>query len=127
MRVKLFEAFNTDEYYQEITFYDYCDLTDNSSQDYDCLLTDEEKLWIEKNIQVEHWRYSNHKDIVQTTDVPRDIAIGVSSNDSGVFRFLYKIEDDYFVCGLYGDDHYIYYKCDQFDGLKKLLNDKGII
>ena len=143
--IRLFEGFNTDEYYVKITFDEYLDLKSESSEGYDCLLTDKEKLWIEKNLPIECWQYSSNEDIVETSDVSRDIAIGASSvsttgiqwvgrpalrcagNGSGKFRFLYKLEDDYFVCILIEDEGMTYYKCDQFEGLLMLLKDKGII
>ena len=122
--IRLFEVFESDEYYVKITYDEFLDLTDESSEGYDCLLTDKEKLWIEKNLTVEYWQYSNHEDIIETSCRPRDIAIGASSNGSGTFRYLYKIEDDYFVCSLNEDEGITYYKCDQWEGLVKLLNDK---
>jgi len=125
--IRLFEGFNTDEYYIKITFDEYSDLRDESSEGYDCLLTDKEKLWIEKNLPIECWQYSSNEDIVETSDVSRDIAIGASSNGSGKFRFLYKLEDDYFVCILNEDEGITYYKCDQWEGLLMLLKDKKVI
>jgi hypothetical protein len=125
--IRVFEGFGED-YYVKIDYMDFFDLTEESSEGYDCLLTDREKLWIEKNLPIEYWQYSNHEDIVKTTDVPRDIAIGVSAaHGSGGFRFVYKIEDDYFVCSLNEKGGITYYKCDQFEGFIKLLTDKNVI
>ena len=84
--IRLFEGFNTDEYYIKITFDEYSDLRDESSEGYDCLLTDKEKLWIEKNLPIECWQYSSNEDIVETSDVSRDIAIGASSNRKMTYR-----------------------------------------
>ena len=125
--IRLFEGFNTDEYYVKITFDEYLDLESESSEGYDCLLSDREKLWIEENLPVEYWQDSNNEDIVGSGRLRRDIAIGVSSNGSGKFLFLYKIEDDYFLCGLNEDEGITYYKCDQWEGLLMLLKDKKVI
>ena len=141
--IRLFEGFNTDEYYVKITYDEQLDLSSESSEGYDCLLTDREKLWIEENLPVEYWQDSNNEDIRPWPDAPlptrlrRDIAIGASSNGSGKFLFLYKIEDDYFLCGLNEDEGMLfqesppsflaYYKCDQFEGLLMLLKDKKVI
>jgi len=132
--IRLFEGFSNDEYYVKITFEEYCDLRDESSEGYDCLLTDKEKLWIEENLPVEYWKCNNNEDIPPPTRL-RDIAIGSSSNGSGKFLFLYKIEDDYFLCGLNEDEVPLslslqgitYYKCDQWEGLLMLLKDKKVI
>jgi hypothetical protein len=132
--IRMFEGFR-DDYYVKIDYMDFFDLTEESSEGYDCLLTDREKLWIEKNLPIEYWQYSNHEDIVsqyvkdlKTTAIPRDIAIGVSAaHGSGGFRFVYKIEDDYFVCSLNEEGGITYYKCDQFEGFIKLLTDKNVI
>jgi hypothetical protein len=57
----------------------------------------------------------------------RDIAIGVDGAQPSKFRYIYKIEDDYFVCSLNEEGGITYYKCDQFEGFIKLLTDKNVI
>jgi hypothetical protein len=113
MKIKLFEAFNTEDYYTEITFEEYLNLVGESSQNDDCLLSDEEKLWIKENFPIKQW---------QTKRKDKTI-LGTITNE---FIF-YKLEDDYFLCSLVNSLQPTYYKCDQFEGFKKLLKDKGVI
>jgi hypothetical protein len=138
--IRLFEGFSNDEYYIKITLEDYLILRSESSEGYDCLLSDREKLWIEKNLPIKSmcWQYSWHEDIfpdstIKIWDVARDIAIGASYG-SGTVISIYKIEDDYFLCSLNEDDNIRgiksgmqYYKCDQWEGFIMLLNDKKVI
>ena len=123
--LRLFEGFNQDEYYKEITSEEFNDLEDEGMI-VGFSPKDREKL-----------------DIILNNNVgPRFIkTIRSSSYNSGGCLVL-MLNDDYFshvVIEPLEDDYYIvltsnnkidgskYYKCDQWEGLMRLLKDKGII
>ena len=133
--LRLFEGFDTDEYYQEITSEEFDDLEDNDEM-IGFSPKDREKL-----------------DIILNNNVgPRFIkTIRSSSYNSGFPYYnpasgggclVLMLNDDYFshvAIEPLEDDYYIvftsnnkidgskYYKCDQWEGLMMFLKDKGII
>jgi hypothetical protein len=117
--LRLFEGFG-DEYYVEISLDDADGYSKNRVN-----LTNREIVWLTDNLKVDEWYRSNG---IRDN---RDISIGVSSNGfrsvpTSKFRYIYKIEDDYFICSL-NEEGITYYKCDQWEGFIKLLTDKNVI
>ncbi len=139
--LRLFEGFG-DDYYVKISLDDVEIYEEEKVFE---LLTEREKLWIEKNLLVKYWYYRDNCGLaflrpmsniyLEDGTAVRDIAIGVDgAQPNGVFEFMYKIEDDYFICSLNekgncnaGSTAVTYYKCDQFEGFIKLLTDKNVI
>jgi len=121
--IRLFEGFNTDDYYQEIDYEEWYDqrlnrlnISDNlnnriknlfdSRSDYQKQDSQGSVIYVDKNV------YFTQSSLVNF------IYINISLNDY-----------DWYYVYIYNEvrDKRSYYKCDQFDGLKKLLKDKGII
>jgi hypothetical protein len=131
--LRLFEGFG-DDYYVKISLDDVEIYEEEKVFE---LLTEREKLWIEKNLLVKYWYYRDNCGLaflrpmsniyLEDGTAVRDIAIGVDgAQPNGVFEFMYKIEDDYFLCCL-NEKGITYYRCDQWEGFIKLLTDKNVI
>jgi hypothetical protein len=129
----LFEGFESNDYYTEIDFNTYRDIKYSSKHEInkDCSLTEKEKDWIKSNIRFVDWKWCDDPRYTfgAVFNIPK-----FYSYSSIEVKSIYKIEDEYFLCRLKskgtnsGTEKIIkYYKCDQFDGLKKLLKDKRII
>jgi len=109
--IKLFEAFGTDDYYKEITHEEYDSLRDSfinipKSESYklESLISDDYNA--EKQ-QVRNISYLLCRKKVR----------------GGINPFtIVKLEDDWYL--VYMEDQF--FKCDQLEGLIKLLKDKGL-
>lgn len=136
--LRIFEGFESNDYYTEIDYSTYRDIKYSSNHEInkDCSLTEKEKDWIKTMygiyIRFVEWKWCDDPRYTfgAVFNIPKFYSY------SGIeVKSIYKIEDEYFLCrlkskgtkDLYGLVGITYYKCDQFDGLKKLLKNKGII
>lgn len=119
MIIKLFEQYNSDEYYQMIDYGRYYELFKDTS----CMcisrtsegkdfFTQRELEWFEK-------RYDNIDLLEHENKV---YLIQVNIKWGGQFSVT-KLPDEYYLFNFYGKDPYL---CDQFDGVIKLIEDLGI-
>ena len=125
----LFEAFKTEDYYQEINHQEYVDLLGTyvewSDEDEESLrrrVTDSDlnklkKLFSDRPVLPCRVEDEGHEDesgdgvyVDASYDMKNSINIWIDS-----------LEDDWYLVS----DPDGYYKCDQWEGLMKLLNDKG--
>ena len=125
--IKLYEGFNTDDYYQEIEYNEWFAQRVN-------------RLNISDNLN------NRIKDLFDTTgdDDPRTPYRKVDGQGSVIYvdkmyqgtlceiKIYTRIwisfnDDEWYYVALEKEPEDTFYKCDQFDGLKKLLKDKGII
>ena len=67
-------------------------------------------------------------------DNPSSFGVIFKEEDCIFFRgvglidmFIYGLKDEYFVVRFNDDDQLSYYLCDQIDGVKMLLKDKGVL
>jgi hypothetical protein len=127
MRIKLFEAFNKEDYYTKV---DVDAILRYNTEDF----TEEEFHWLNtslNNVNRNTWWYFieikdghfyvNGSGLTNIKGIG-NIRLNSLSNDRNTL-WIYKLEDDWW--GVYY--HTSYYMCDQFEGLEKLLKDKGII
>ncbi len=117
--LRLFEGFVGD-YYEEIDVDDYYDNLD--------IRIEMSSSIIKKISGLFSWGVDvdDNNDIISVICPPTMARRGC---EYGIC--LYEVDDEYFyVCVTKyfdGESFTYYYRCDQFDGLKKLLKDKGII
>jgi hypothetical protein len=124
--LRLFEGFNQDEYYQEITSEEFNDLEDNDGMNVDFSPKDREKLDIILNNNVGH-RFS--KTIRSSSYNSGGCLVLMLNDDYFSHVAIEPLEDDYYIVFTSNNkiDGSKYYKCDQWEGLMRLLKDKGII
>jgi hypothetical protein len=124
MRIKLFEMFKTDDFYHEIENGEWL-----RSHDKRIVITNNVNLKI-KNLFDDKFRYEiSHS-------YKRGSFIRVMDEES-IHSEVYELDtvrifvdnDDWFyvMISKRGSNVITYYKCDQFEGLKKLLKDLNII
>ena len=126
--IRLFEGFNTDDYYQEIEWNEWFSQRLN-------------RLYISDNLN------NRIKNLFDTTgdDGPRTLYRKttyqkVDGQGSVIYVDKIKIyqgtlceikislnDDEWYYVAIEKEPEDTFYKCDQFDGLKKLLKDKEII
>lgn len=112
--IKLYEGFNNDDYYQEI--------------DYEEWFT--QRL---NRLNISDTLNNRIKNLFDTNDYQK-------VDGRGSVIYVYKIcqgnlceikislnDDEWYYVALEREPEDTFYKCDQFDGLKKLLKDKEII
>jgi len=116
--IKLYEGFNNDEYYQEIEYDEYFAQRVN-------------RLNISDNLN------NRIKDLFDTylgndylkVDGQGSVIYVDSKDDKGTLCEI-KIslnDDEWYYVALEKEPEDTFYKCDQFEGLKKLLKDKEVI
>ena len=131
MRIKLFEAFNKDEYYKEISLEEW------ENCDYTIPFTEEDMKKLKELIEgmemypssIKEYRWSEEGYWLYI-ELKRGIGVGIS-----------LIPDEWYIVNIdnntnfRGDDLYHrgssyrkneYYKCDQFEGILELLKDLHI-
>ena len=119
--IKLYEGFNNDDYYQEIDYEEWFAQRLN-------------------RLNISDTLNNRIKNLFDTNDRNIDYRIGhLSSGNQGSVRvdkmcqgILCEIkislnDDEWYYVALEREPEDTFYKCDQFDGLKKLLKDKEII
>ena len=123
--LRLFEGFNQDEYYQEITSEEFNDLEDEGMI-VGFSPKDRERLDIILNNNV--WpRFS--KTIRSSSYNSGGCLVLMLNDDYFSHVAIEPLEDDYYIVFTSNNkiDGSKYYKCDQWEGLMRLLKDKGII
>jgi hypothetical protein len=142
--MKLFEGFDTDEYYQKINRVDFDvyqwgeDNSLNNRVDFDrkimtnigSLLNNGFKFDMSGSAQKSLYRYIGGDDLIYVmtiTGIRESILIIQLEDEWFLVRQVKDImSDQYNRIGI-DTESYNYYRCDQVEGLKKLLKDKGII
>ena len=125
MRIKLFETFETNNYYQEISSDEWLIVLGNTShgRKMDNLLIEIPSNLSKKIISL-FKGYDYH-----LTSKPHVIVVntGISVNKRQIRISI--TEDEWFYVSSYNPEtsDETYYKCDQFEGLVKFLKDKKII
>lgn len=112
MRLKLFEEYS-DSYYKEISvdyFYEVPKIPIDNR--------DVERL---ENLNFRVWS------VISKNKLPLEMYKGFASQDGFIEVFVSYTDDDYYLVAMYGEYRSYFFKCDQWDGLEKLLKDKGII
>jgi hypothetical protein len=114
----LFEGFNTDEYYTNIDIATYDELVSNTID-----MSDRDIEIITKNLKYE-WRQD------------KALLIYPDPNNKSVWVLIIELEDDWFLVDFnltyrvgvnWGPFNRTLYKCDQIEGLLKLLKDKDYL
>jgi hypothetical protein len=113
--LKLFEGFESNDYYQEISSDDY--ILNNSITVH---MSDRTKS------KIDSWFSNDHNN----TTYFNDSGITISFKEG--FLYIYELEDEWFDVThvRYGGPDgsgITHYKCDQLEGLRKFLTDKGFI
>jgi hypothetical protein len=113
MRIKLFESFN--DYYQEITVWEFLELREQDNKEE---FTSRERDLINETDLVDYW-YEKDESII-----PK-VRLEINSN----YIYIWKLEDGYFLVKSIGGDRRMgtIYKCDQIEGVMKLLKSKGLL
>ena len=128
MRIKLFEGFNQDEYYVEINDIEWESFTplmitkstiDKINKIIPCQIMDD---YTEGNFNYLKWTKRKHTSMFSALGFDTRLIISIS---------IFEAEDEYFYVNYNiqksTKSTIRLYKCDQIDGLKKLLKDIGII
>ena len=119
----LTENFKQDEFYVEISEWEYRDYLLHKKDSFNKREIDFLKDNLSKEFTVDYYP--------RAADAPMaKIVIGFYTPKAGwVNTYINKLEDSYFIINGIDvtDYHYFTYKCDQFEGLVQLLKDKGII
>jgi hypothetical protein len=108
----IFEGFNTDDYYQEIEYNEWFAQRLNRLYISDNLNNRIKNLF---DSSFDYQKQDSQGSVIYV-DIKEDIEVIIMIND-----------DEWYYVYLLSNNYSGYYKCDQFDGLKKLLKDKGII
>jgi len=124
----LLEGFSTNEYYQEIDQNTYTDLRSNPIS-----ITERNIEKITKDLKYEF------EVVAVTWEEEEDRLVGfclleckallIYPDNKSVGDLILELEDDWFLVDFdhWGPFNRTLYKCDQIEGLLKLLKDKGII
>ena len=131
--IKLFEQYN--QYYQEISEVEYDGKLfpypefppDPRSRPENQDDFDDNEIKILKNLYDVEVQYSSHNNYIELrnpiydNEYPKDLQIKMREHKIGIVYFLNKLTDEwYLVCDSFNGK---YYKCDQFEGLLKCLDD----
>ena len=117
MKMKHLKRFNENnnlDYYQEVTSSEYHSIRGERER---LLFTDDEKATIKKIAAQKGFDFS-----IKSWLTGEAICVGQDGNIKG----LYKYDDEWYIVVSYSEtklNNFRYYKCDQFDGLLKCLND----
>ena len=100
--IKLFEGFNTEDYYKEITYLEYC----NSDG-----VNFEQKYYDKLNRYYRDEVFRDGDDILMVK--------------SGYYVNIYQTDDEWFLVYMRTpSDEFYYFKCDQYEGLIKCLDEE---
>ena len=118
--LQIYENFDNAEYYEEISIYTYIDLR-NKSLDIDEVEFDKiNSVLSEFNpnaLKINTW-----PDFVKDPNIKRDVCVQFYIPNKGTWVYIYILSDEYYIIHITNKEGY--YKCDQIEGLEKLLNDK---
>ena len=134
--IRLFEGFNKDEYYVEIDGFN-CESIEIDGFDYN--LIDMGETFVKKLKSIGFSPIiNNHKGVYcMRKRIYKGLGDKLKYNilsfatlgsyNEGVEIDVYQLEDEYFVLRESVSYEVFHFRCDQFEGLLKLLKDKGII
>ena len=124
--LKLFE--NHNQYYQRIEPYDYYNYINWGLLDMSKDEIDKINLTFKKYLPTYMGKYSTHP--TKNRNILEQIQISVMiDTDTRYTFFISKNQDEWYLVRIWDKiytgsiGHYVYYKCDQFEGLIKFLND----
>jgi hypothetical protein len=112
--IKKYNENNNLDYYQEVTSSEYHSIRGERER---LLFTDDEKATIKKIAAQKGFDFS-----IKSWLTGEAICVGQDGN----IKALYKYDDEWYIVVSYSEtklNNARYYKCDQFDGLLKCLND----
>jgi hypothetical protein len=127
MKLKLFEEFGDEDYYKEITHYEYIELLNNMK------LGDKEPK-IKQGMSIKDMFNSmdhyNQFEVKQIENVCKELGMSINqrsediivSNEHRVVMVIYKIDDDYYLVNT-PSPNTSFWKCDQLDGLIRFIGD----
>ena len=138
MYIKLFEGFNKDDYYKNISHDEYVTLITPKRYGYnnrDNYVNKEifNRMEVDylNNIGVLCWEMIDGSDInnIDNKSVDNNKYYKCYILKNGHNIYITKLRDDYFLVRISHRHGYrnSYYRCDQFDGLVELLKDRGLI
>ena len=111
--IKLFEGFNTEDYYKEITYLEYC----NSDT-----VNFEQKYYEKLN------RYYRDQVFSAEPSLERDgddiLMVRFNTYESGYYVNIYQTDDEWFLVYMRTTSDFSYFKCDQYEGLIKCLDEE---
>lgn len=127
------EGFNQDDYYVNISDDEYYKLSYDTDDNKDIFNSKEVDFF--NRLTIGHWekelgRYIYGQSFISTTE-EFDDSYKVNIIKNQMINYITKLKDSYYLVNCY--DCYrtflspMKYKCDQFEGLVRLLKDKGII
>ena len=118
--LQIYENFDNAEYYEEISIYTFIDLR-NKSLDIDEAEFDKiNSVLSEFNpnaLKIKTW-----PDFVKDPNIKRDVYVQFYIPNKGTWGYIHVLSDEYYIIHITNKEGY--YKCDQIEGLKKLLKDK---
>lgn len=131
MKIKLFEEYSdnsNNQYYEKIGIKGWekltkIDITDRTMQRLRNLSSNSFKF-INGDIV---WSKLNTPPLPSSEGFRSIKACYCYSNDGKVIFSIIECEDDYYVLSEIDSSPFIHYRCDQFDGLVKLLKDKNYL
>ena len=118
--LQIYENFGNNEYYEEISIHAYIELRKNS------LDIDEVELIKLKSvlgeIDTQYLKIKTWPDFAGPDIQKDDVCVQFYIPNKGRWVYLYILSDEYYIIHITKPS--LYYKCDQIEGLKKLLKDK---
>lgn len=118
--LQIYENFDNVEYYEEISIYTFIDLR-NKSLDIDEAEFDKIKSVIgefnPENLKIKIW-----PDFAKEQGVKKDVCVQFYIPNKGTWCYIHILSDEYYIIHITNKEGY--YKCDQLEGLEKLLKDK---
>jgi hypothetical protein len=133
MRIKLFEGFDANDYYEVITWSEYDEYFQSNEKLIDISESDIKKV---KDIIGPYWDTGIERKgfgVNPTRKCLRALLRETPNNNMTKIKkslIITSVEDDYFLVRYIEDEYFIktiYCKCDQFEGLIKFLKDEDII
>lgn len=130
--IVLFESYNQD-YYVKITYDEWWDLVNCEPNDNKDVFNRKEVDFFNNNTTISYWGGHMSSGISTSNEFNKSFLVVILTHPRGIKKdytgisFIHKLKDDYFVVRMNMHKGYESYKCDQFEGLIKLLKDKGII
>jgi hypothetical protein len=129
MRIKLFEMFETNNYYQEIDKHEWID-SFHKKVEISHVFNNIKNLFGDEFICTER-NYGIDRGVIEITSKPPIASPRRKSSDYPYIRIILNDDEWFYVHAVKKVDSYLnnimFYKCDQFEGLVKFLKDKGII
>ena len=119
--MKHLKKFNesSNEYYQTSEYNEWIDVIYSKSVEFEQKYVDE----IQKRLKTEYYRINQHSNFIEIVyDRWSNYEIGQAQDE----WFYVRKEVQDIMSGPYNES-YVYYKCDQFEGLLKFLKDYGLI